>query len=65
MRTANIKGLYKEARKGLIDYFTGISSPYEPPESPDIEVNTSSATIDQCVNLILKKILPKIEYKYE
>lgn len=59
------KGLYEKARQGLINYFTGISSPYEKPQTPDIEINTKLLSIDQCVNLILDFALPKIEYKYE
>jgi bifunctional enzyme CysN/CysC len=35
------KGLYKKARSGSIPNFTGISSPYESPESPDIEIDTT------------------------
>lgn len=35
------KGLYGKARAGLIPRFTGISAPYEPPESPDLRIDTS------------------------
>ena len=43
------KGLYKKARAGLIKEFTGISSPYEPPENPDILLNTEKMTVGECV----------------
>lgn len=43
------KGLYKRARSGVIPKFTGISSPYEAPENPDLRLNTSSQALDECV----------------
>jgi len=43
------KGLYKRARAGVIPKFTGISSPYEAPEQPDLRLNTSNFTLDECV----------------
>jgi adenylyl-sulfate kinase len=43
------KGLYKRARAGVIPNFTGISSPYEAPESPDLRLNTSLQSVDECV----------------
>ena len=48
------KGLYKKARKGDILNFTGISDPYEPPENPEIEIDTSGITVDEAVDRILK-----------
>jgi adenylylsulfate kinase len=56
------KGLYKKARKGEIQNFTGISSPFEAPASPDIHITTSTLTIDQSVRLIMDKVLPKIKF---
>ena len=47
------KGLYKKARAGQIPEFTGISSPYEAPELPEIILNTEEYPIDECVNLIV------------
>ncbi|MBU3161037.1 adenylyl-sulfate kinase [Clostridium frigoris] len=47
------KNLYKKARLGEIKDFTGISSPYEKPENPEIVVNTKEKTVDQCVDQIL------------
>jgi len=43
------KGLYKRARAGQIPQFTGISSPYEPPERPDVLLDTTHQTVEQCV----------------
>lgn len=44
------KGLYKRARAGVIPKFTGISSPYEAPEHPELLLNTSIHTLEECVN---------------
>ena len=43
------KGLYKRARAGVIPNFTGISSPYEAPTNPDLRLNTSQLSLDDCV----------------
>ena len=45
----DIKGLYQRARKGEIADFTGISSPYETPENPDLVVKTAQHSVAQCV----------------
>jgi len=47
------KGLYAKARAGVIRNFTGIDSPYEPPESPEIVVDTSTLSVDECVDELL------------
>ena len=44
------KGLYKKARAKLIPEFTGISSPYEPPVSPELELRTDRDGIDECLH---------------
>ena len=43
------KGLYKKARSGEIPDFTGISAPYEAPESPELEINTTDLSVDEAV----------------
>ena len=58
----DIKGLYKKARKGEIADFTGISSPFEAPENPQIEINTSKLSIDESVQKVLDYILPIIKH---
>lgn len=50
------KGLYKKARKGEIADFTGIDSPYEPPENPEIVVDTQANDIENCVRQIVRYI---------
>lgn len=47
------KGLYKKAREGLIKDFTGISSPYEVPEKPELAVNTGEEPLELCVNTVI------------
>ena len=42
------KGLYKKARTGEIPEFTGISSPYEPPQSPAVHLKTGDLSLDEC-----------------
>jgi len=57
----DIKGLYKKARRGEIANFTGIGSPYEPPLTAEIRVETKNLSISQSVSLVLENILPKIQ----
>jgi len=47
------KGLYARARRGEISEFTGISSPYEEPQTPELVVNTGTDTLEQSVNDVL------------
>ena len=54
----DVKGLYKKARAGELKNFTGIDSPYEPPEHPDIVVNTVEMTPEQAAEHIIRQILP-------
>ena len=49
----DVKGLYKKARAGIIEDFTGISSPYEPPLSPEIHLRTDKEAINESVNKVL------------
>lgn len=52
----DVKGLYKKVRAGEIPNFTGISSPYEAPKNPDIEINTAEYDLDTCVDKIMKAL---------
>ena len=54
----DVKGLYKKAREGKLKNFTGIDSPYEPPENPDIIVNTVEMTPEEAADHIVRQILP-------
>jgi adenylylsulfate kinase len=48
------KNLYRKARRGEIKEFTGISSPYEKPENPEITISTDKQTIEECVDRIIR-----------
>ena len=61
----DVKGLYKKARAGEIKNMTGISAPYEAPESPDVEIKTELESIDQAVDRIMAFIEPKLYHKNE
>jgi bifunctional enzyme CysN/CysC len=52
----DVKGLYKKARRGEIANFTGISSPYEAPETPEIVVNTHTQTAEEAAEAIIVKL---------
>jgi adenylylsulfate kinase len=59
----DVKGLYKKARLGEIKDFTGISSPYEEPDNPDLKLDTSQLTLEESVQKVIsllraRNILP-------
>ncbi len=54
----DVKGLYKKARAGELQNFTGIDSPYEPPETPEIRVNTVDMSPAEAAEHIISRILP-------
>src|SRR5919108_3046246 len=51
------KGLYKKALSGEIKDLTGLQDPYEEPENPEIIVDTERQTVEECVNVILDRVL--------
>jgi bifunctional enzyme CysN/CysC len=53
----DVKGLYKKARSGKLANFTGVDSPYEPPISPELHINTTAMTPGQAASLIVDKLL--------
>lgn len=53
------KGLYKKARAGEISNMTGISAPYEVPESSDIVIETDQYALDECVNRLIRFLMDK------
>jgi len=59
----DVKGLYKKARAGLIKDFTGIGSPFEVPQNPDVIVPTHLQPLETSVNQLLEVVLPKITLK--
>ena len=58
----DVKGLYKKARAGELKHFTGIDSPYEPPEHPEIRVNTETTSADQAAEEIVAHVLGTSAY---
>ncbi len=50
------KGLYRKARRGEIKHFTGISSPYEPPENPELHIDTTKLSPEAAAELIVEKL---------
>jgi len=57
----DVKGLYAKARRGEIQNFTGINSPFDPPENPDVTVSTENQTPKESAQTILDVLLPVIE----
>ena len=60
----DVKGMYRRARAGEIRDFTGISSPYEAPENPELIVDTGLLPLDACVAQVMsylhtRGVLPK------
>ncbi len=57
----DVKGLYKKARRGEISNFTGISSPFEIPEHPDVHLHTDKQDINESAQTVLDIVLSKIK----
>ncbi len=55
----DVKGLYKKARRGEIKEFTGISSPYQEPDNPDLRIDTSALSLDESVQLVISLLREK------
>lgn len=53
------KGLYEKARAGKIKHFTGIDSPYEQPERPEVRLDTSQLSVEDCVNRLISYLLDR------
>ena len=53
----DVKGLYARARRGEIKDFTGVSAPFEVPESPALSLDTSKLSLEESVNQVLTLIL--------
>ncbi len=54
----DVKGLYKKARSGQLKNFTGIDSPYEAPEAPEIRIDTTSLSAEQAADEIIARLIP-------
>ena len=53
------KGLYQKARAGEIKHFTGIDSPYEAPTHPELRLDTSHMSVDDCVDALIAYLLER------
>ena len=56
----DVKGLYAKARAGQLKNFTGIDSPYEAPETPEIHIDTTQMTIDEAAQIIFEKVMKSV-----
>lgn len=59
----DVKGLYARARKGEISNFTGISSPFEEPENPDVRIPTAEISVEEGVKRIMEVIGRRLEVR--
>jgi adenylylsulfate kinase len=59
----DVKGLYRRARAGEIKEFTGISSPYEEPDKPELVIETGTQSLDECVDQILEYLIQRGVYE--
>jgi bifunctional enzyme CysN/CysC len=50
----DVKGLYRKARRGELSNFTGIDSPYEPPESPELVIDTTRQSAEESADLVIE-----------
>ncbi|WP_258100410.1 adenylyl-sulfate kinase [Marinoscillum pacificum] len=57
----DVKGLYAKARAGKIPNFTGIDSPFERPETPDVHIETEGKTVEQSIKELIDQIIPKLK----
>jgi adenylylsulfate kinase len=55
----DVKGMYKKARAGQIAEFTGISSPYEVPQNPELTVNTGDVDLNTCVQQVVHEMMQR------
>ena len=58
----DVKGLYARARKGEIHNFTGIDDPYEPPENPELRINTVNVSVDEAVQSVMDYVKKAINH---
>jgi adenylylsulfate kinase len=56
----DVKGLYKRARAGEVKNFTGIDSPYEVPEHPDVVIHTNDVSVEQALAVLVQYVEPRI-----
>ena len=52
----DVKGLYRKARRGELNNFTGVDSPYEAPEAPELRINTVETSADQAADQVIEQM---------
>jgi adenylyl-sulfate kinase len=57
----DVKGLYKRARAGEVKNFTGINSPYERPNNPDVVIKTDEVSVEKAIEILMEIVVPKIK----
>jgi bifunctional enzyme CysN/CysC len=57
----DVKGLYAKARAGQIANFTGIDSPYEAPEKPDVLIDTTTLSAEEAADKIIETVMGRVE----
>ena len=57
----DVKGLYAKARDGIVREFTGISAPWEPPQAPDLVVDTMGHSLDASLSVLLQYVLRAVQ----
>src|SRR5690606_7270399 len=55
----DVKGLYKKARAGELKNYTGVDSPYEPPEAPDFHIDTTTLDPESAAELIVQRLMSR------
>ncbi|MFO7816146.1 MAG: adenylyl-sulfate kinase [Thermodesulfobacteriota bacterium] len=58
----DVKGLYSLARQGKIKNYTGVSSPYEEPENPDLVLETDQCSVEECVSQLTEFIVSSLRF---
>jgi len=56
LKDRDVKGMYKKALAGQIKHFTGVDDPYEPPENPEVIVETDKEDVEESVNKIIRTL---------
>ena len=59
----DVKGFYKKARAGVIQNYTGVSSPYEPPENPDLHLDTAGNSVEENTEKVLALLQERLIIK--
>ena len=59
----DVKGLYKKAREGKIEHFTGVNAPFEAPSNPFLELKTDGYSVKECASILVNAMMDRIKLK--